>query len=90
MFVGFYDIGSSWTGVSPFREENSVNTIIVKEDGSPFQATLRNSQSPWIASAGFGIRTVMLGYYMKFDFAKPIENFEVGKMKFYLTIGHSF
>ena len=47
-------------------------------------------KSPWIASFGFGVRTVMLGYYMKFDFAKPIEDFEVGKMKFYLTLGHKF
>lgn len=90
MFVGFYDVGSAWTGVSPFKEENSVNTVTVKNPGSPFQATLRNSQSPWLASAGFGLRTVMLGYYMKFDFAKPIENFELGKLKFYLTLGHKF
>ncbi len=90
MFVGFYDIGSAWTGISPFREENSVNTIVIKNEGSPFQATLRNSQSPWLASVGFGLRTVMLGYYLKFDFAKPIENFELGKMKFYLTLGHKF
>jgi len=90
MFVGFYDVGSAWTGVSPFNEENSVNTIVIKNDGSPFQATLRNSQSPWLASFGVGLRTVMLGYYMKFDFAKPIENFELGKMKFYLTLGHKF
>ncbi len=90
MFIGFYDVGSAWTGISPFREENSVNTVVVKNSGSPFQATLRNSQSPWLASFGFGMRTVMLGYYMKFDFAKPIENFEVGKLKFYLTLGHKF
>ena len=90
MFVGFYDVGSAWTGISPFREENSVNTIEVNPPGSPFSYVLRNSQSPWIASFGFGVRTVMLGYYMKFDFARPIENFEVGGTKFYLTLGHKF
>ena len=88
MFIGFYDVGSAWTGTSPFRRNNSVNTLVIRED--PFEATLRNSRSPWLASFGWGVRTVMLGYYMKFDFAKPIENFEVGKLQFYLTLGHKF
>ncbi|MDA0193866.1 MAG: translocation protein TolB [Bacteroidetes bacterium] len=90
MFIAFYDVGSAWTGISPFKRENSVNTVTIKPTNSPFEATLRNSQSPWLASFGLGLRTVMMGYYMKFDFAKPIENFDVGKMKFYLTLGHEF
>ncbi|MDZ7605162.1 MAG: hypothetical protein U5K79_06155 [Cyclobacteriaceae bacterium] len=28
-FIGFYDIGSAWTGSSPFATENSVNTEIL-------------------------------------------------------------
>ncbi|MEQ9426571.1 MAG: translocation protein TolB [Cyclobacteriaceae bacterium] len=88
MLIGFYDIGSAWTGVSPFNRENAVNTQTIRRDA--FEATFRNSQSPWLTSFGFGLRTVMLGYYLKFDFAKPIEDFEVGKLKFFLTIGHEF
>ncbi len=88
--IGFYDIGSSWTGTSPFSENNEVGIKEIKPQGSPFQATLRTTRSPWLASYGFGLRTVMLGYYMRFDFAKPIEDYTVGDMKFYLTLGYDF
>ncbi|MEQ6120787.1 translocation protein TolB [Reichenbachiella sp. MALMAid0571] len=93
--IGFYDIGSSWTGSSPFSDENDVGLKVIKPGGgedskSVFEATIRTSRSPWLASYGFGLRTVMLGYYMRFDFAKPIEDYAVGDMKFYLTLGYDF
>ncbi len=88
--VGFYDIGSAWTGRSPFRRDNDVNTKVIAPEGSVFQATLNNSKSPWLASYGFGIRTVLLGYYVKFDVAKPIEDFTVGDTRFYVTLGYDF
>jgi Tol biopolymer transport system component len=90
LFVGFYDIGSSWTGNSPFSNENSVNTQIIKNEGSPFQARIQNFKNPWLSSYGFGLRTVLLGYYMKFDLAYPIEDYKVGKPKFLVSLGYDF
>ncbi len=90
MLVGFFDIGSAWTGVSPFQRDNSVNTEIIKREGSPFQAEIKNFRNPWLSSYGTGLRTVILGYYMKFDVAWPIENYKVGKTKFYVTLGYDF
>lgn len=89
-FTSFYDLGSSWTGASPFNENNNVNTITYKTPGSPFQAVIRNSKSPWLASYGFGVRTYLLGYYIKLDMAYPIENYEVQRRRFYLTLGFDF
>lgn len=89
-FVGFYDIGSSWTGTSPFSEKNSLNTEVI-EDGGPFRAEISNFKNPWLMSYGAGVRTVLLGYYLKFDMAYPIEDGIVGeKPKFYLTLGYDF
>lgn len=89
-FVGFYDIGSSWTGNSPFSEENSLNTEVI-EDGGPFRAEIKNFRNPWLQSYGAGIRTVLLGYYLKFDVAYPIEDNIVGERpKLYLTLGYDF
>jgi Tol biopolymer transport system component len=90
LFVGFYDIGSAWTGKSPFSAENSVNTQIIKNEGSPFQAKIQNFKNPWLSSYGFGLRTVLLGYYMKFDLAYPIEDYKVGKPKFMVSLGYDF
>jgi Tol biopolymer transport system component len=94
--IAFYDLGSSWTGSSPFSDDNDVGIKVIKpgsgdsDSKSPFEAVIRTSRSPWLASYGFGLRTVMLGYYMRFDFAKPIEDYTIGPMKFYLTLGYDF
>lgn len=89
-FTSFYDLGSSWTGASPFSENNNVNTIVYKRPGSPFQAVIRNSKSAWLASYGFGVRTYLLGYYVKLDMAYPIEDYEVLRRRFFLTLGYDF
>ncbi|MCV9388116.1 translocation protein TolB [Reichenbachiella ulvae] len=89
-FIGFYDIGSAWTGVSPFNEENTVDTKIVKREGSPFEAIIKTSRNPWLQSYGAGVRTVLMGYYLRFDMAKPIEDYAIGDMRFYLSLGYDF
>ena len=88
--IGFYDIGSSWTGLSPFNEGNTVDQVEKNFGTSPFSATIRTTRNPWLASYGWGIRTVLMGYYARFDFARPIEDYEIGDMTFYLTIGYDF
>jgi Tol biopolymer transport system component len=88
--IGFYDVGSAWTGLSPFKSENDVNTRIIKNEESPFEAVLTNSSSPWLASYGAGIRTVFLGYYLKVDVARPIQDLAVGKPRVHLTLGYDF
>jgi hypothetical protein len=89
-FVGFYDVGSSWTGNSPFSEENSLNTEVI-DDGGPFRAELRNFKNPWLQSYGAGVRTVLLGYYLKLDLAYPIEdNIVADRPRLFLTLGYDF
>jgi hypothetical protein len=89
-FIGFYDIGSAWTGSSPFATENSVNTEILEFDGNPFKARIQNYKNPWLSSYGFGVRTVLLGYYVKLDVAYPIEDFVVKDPRFFVTLGYDF
>jgi hypothetical protein len=87
-FIGFYDIGSSWSGKPPFSSDNSVSFRRIK-DGS-CDIDIKNYLNPWLYSYGFGMRTVMLGYYMKFDLAWPVENYRVGDPRFMLTLGFDF
>lgn len=86
--IGFYDLGSAWTGNSPLADENSLNTEII--EAGNFRARINNFGSAWLASYGTGVRTVLLGYYLKFDVAWPIEDYDVGSPKFYLTLGYDF
>jgi outer membrane protein assembly factor BamA len=88
-FVGFYDAGSSWTGASPFNERNSLNTEVIVD--GPFRAEIQNFKNPWLQSYGAGVRTVLLGYYLKFDVAYPIEdNIVAERPRFFLSLGYDF
>ena len=68
--------------------EISLNMEVMEEGN--FKARINNFGSAWLASYGTGVRTVLLGYYLKFDVAWPIEDYEVGSPKFYLTLGYDF
>ncbi len=90
--TAFYDIGSSWTGEIPFREGSSVRQRVVpqNESGSPFRVELNEYINPWLYSYGAGFRSVMLGYYLKFDVAWPVVNYEVQSVRFHATLGFDF
>ncbi len=87
-FTAFYDIGTSWSGKPPFSSETSVSYNVV-EDG-PFRAQIKNYINPWLYSYGLGVRTVVFSYYVKFDFAWPVQNYKVGEPRAYLTLGFDF
>jgi len=91
-FTAFYDIGTSWTGPLPFNAENSVRKRVVPEvqSGSPFRIEINEYLNPWLYSYGFGLRTMMLGYYVKFDLAWPVENYTVKDPRLSVTLGFDF
>ena len=88
--IGFYDIGSAWNDSAPWERVNDQNTEVINTEGSPFNITLNNFNNPWLQSYGAGLRTVLLNYYVKFDVARPIRNYEAEDLKFYVTLGFNF
>jgi hypothetical protein len=86
-FVGFYDIGTSWSGAPPFNG-GSVRRKEIRSGNIDVQ--LNEYLNPWLYSYGAGIRTVMLGYYLKFDLAWPVENFQVKDPRLMVTLGYDF
>ena len=88
--AGFFDIGSSWNTNSPFSNKSDVNTWIIKEPGSVFQAEIENSKNPWLASYGISLRSFITDYYVKIDIAKPVEDYQVKDTKFHISFGYSF
>lgn len=91
-FTAFYDVGTSWTGALPFNAENTVRKRVVPEvqSGNPFKIEINEYLNPWLYSYGFGLRTMMLGYYMKFDLAWPVENYTVKDPRLSVTLGFDF
>lgn len=88
--VGFYDVGSAWNDSPPWERVNDQNTEVINTGGSPFVVVLNNFNNPWLQSYGAGLRTVLLNYYVKFDVARPIRNYETEDLKFYFTLGYNF
>lgn len=72
--IGFTDIGSAWTGPNPYSEENSFNTRVVTSGGASTIVRLENKKDPVVGSYGFGLRSKLLGYFVRFDYAWGVED----------------
>ncbi|GAB4022364.1 hypothetical protein [Spirosoma koreense] len=88
--VAFSDIGTAWTGSGPFSQQNSLNTEVVGGGNIPFRATVTNFKNPFLIGYGAGVRTMIFGYFVKFDYAWGLEDKTVGKPIAYLTLGYDF
>ena len=88
--VAFSDIGTAWTGSGPFSQQNSLNTEIVGGGTIPFRAVVTNFKNPFLIGYGAGVRTMIFGYFVKFDYAWGLEDKTVGKPIAYLSLGYDF
>ena len=88
--VAFTDIGTAWAGKGPFSQQNSLNTEVVGGPPIPFRATVTNFKNPFLIGYGAGVRTVLFGYFAKFDYGWGLENKVVSKPIAYLTLGYDF
>ncbi len=88
MFVGFFDAGSAWTGWSPYANRNAYNfeevvlgnlTVIIDKNKDPF-----------VAGYGFGLRSKLLGYFIRADWAWGIEKNEAKNKMFYISLSLDF
>lgn len=88
--VGFFDMGSAWTGANPFSRSNGFNTNVYGGNTNPFQATVTDFRNPFLFGYGLGGRANVVGYFIKLDYAFGIENDEIKSPITYLTLGHDF
>ncbi len=86
--VGFFDVGSAWSGLSPWSEENAYDQEIKKY--GPITITLDTEREPIVAGYGFGIRAMLFGYFMRFDWAWGIENQQITPGIFYFSLSLDF
>lgn len=89
--IAFTDVGTAWTGPDPFSDKNSLyTTIIPSEPGGPITVTLKNQKEPIVESFGFGLRSRLFGYFIRADWAWGIEDREIQKNKFFLSLSLDF
>lgn len=70
--VGFGDVGAAWTGTDPYSEDNTFNRVVINRN--PVTITLDSKREPILASYGFGLRTRLLGYFVRADWAWGVDD----------------
>jgi hypothetical protein len=86
--VGFGDIGTAWTGQTPWSGKNAWdNEVIVN---GPITVTLDSNRDPIVAGVGAGVRAQVMGYFVRADWAWGIENNYLLPRIFYLSFSLDF
>lgn len=86
--VGFGDIGTAWTGPSPYASDNPLNNETIVSQ--PFVITLTKQKDPIVGGYGFGLRSRLLGYFLRADWAWGVEDRIVQDRMFYFSLGLDF
>jgi len=86
--VGFGDIGTAWSGKSPWSGNNGYDTQ--KLTSGPVSVTLDSNRDPIVEGFGAGLRAQIFGYFVRADWAWGIENSYVLPRIFYLSFSLDF
>ncbi|MCB9032750.1 MAG: hypothetical protein H6553_02820 [Chitinophagales bacterium] len=87
--IGFYDAGIAYTHNNPFDKNNAVREEQVNSDDNPIVIKVNYYRNPFVFGYGGGLRTNVLGYFIRLDVGwgfdglellkKPIWNFSLSK-----------
>jgi hypothetical protein len=86
--IGFGDIGTAWTGPDPYASDSPLNNETIVSQ--PFVVTLTKQKDPVVGGYGFGLRSRLLGYFLRADWAWGVEDRVVQDRMFYFSLGLDF
>ncbi|MBN2747139.1 MAG: hypothetical protein JXR34_10475 [Bacteroidales bacterium] len=86
--VGFFDLGTAWSGPNPFSDSNSLFRQEFYQ--KPINVIVINQNDPIVAGYGFGLRSRIFGYFVRADWAWGIQNGYRQKAQFYLSLSLDF
>ncbi len=86
--ITFVDVGSAWTGKSPFTDDNLFNITEVYQN--PVKVTINNNRDPVAWGYGFGMRSRLLGYFMRVDWAWGVDDGRRMERVFYFSLNLDF
>jgi len=87
--IGFADIGTAWNGRSPWTNTVFTSTVIGSNQ-TPLIVTLYDQHNPLIGGVGWGVRTRIWGYFVKFDRAWGVEDGLILTPINYISLGYDF
>ncbi|NNC83070.1 MAG: hypothetical protein HKN79_05790, partial [Flavobacteriales bacterium] len=81
----------AWTGSGPYAENNTFNTDQVEISNIPSVTfILQNQEDPLLAGYGFGLRSRLLGYFIRADWAWGVVDGRTLPSEFYLSLNLDF
>jgi Tol biopolymer transport system component len=86
--ISFFDAGAAWTGKNPYDDTNLFNQTTI--DQQPVAVTVYNNREPIVYGYGFGIRSRLLGYFVRADWAWGVDDGQVLDRVFYLSLNMDF
>jgi len=86
--ISFFDIGTAWSGLTPYSDKNYYNKII--EHREPFTVIVDVERPPFVYGYGWGVRSKLFGYFVRIDWSWGVEgNFHHGR-KVYFSLTKDF
>ncbi len=87
--VGFFDVGTAWTGSDPYGQDNPLNTKVIP-NSDLVSVKVNFFRDPIVAGYGMGLRTMLFGYFLRLDYAWGIETRKVQDPMLYISLGMDF
>ncbi|MCL2413421.1 MAG: hypothetical protein FWC98_04710, partial [Bacteroidales bacterium] len=87
--IGFIDAGSAWVGMNPWNRDNLIFQREIN-DGGDLTIIVQRNLSPFVAGIGWGIRTSLAGYFIRLDRGNGIENGQIHRRIWHLSLGFDF
>jgi len=92
--TAFFDSGTAWDNGSPFSEENRFYTYYYPDDpntNTPQHFEVRYFKNPIVYGYGTGVRSTILGYYVKLDVGWGVDSGNrTPKPTWYFSLGYDF
>ncbi len=86
--IGFADIGSAWSGISPYDKKNAYRTETVSRNS--VTVIIDKNRSAVLAGYGFGVRSKLFGYFFRLDWAWGVDDYYVMPRIFYFSLNLDF
>ncbi len=86
--IGFWDFGTAFTGESPISAGNPYNTVYLSTTN--YDISVTSKRNPYLNGIGFGLKSKIMGYDIRFDYAIGHQFSTWGKPISYFTLSNNF
>lgn len=86
--IAFGDLGMAWYGSNPLSEDNTLNKNTYYSN--PILLTVFNQKNPLVGGYGLGVRSRLLGYFIRLDLAWGVDDLQIQKSMTYLSFTTDF